>query len=702
MFLLLTTTFSLLAAACFATVHLLNGAYLPAAAPLGVIAVVLGCWVWASQTGSVRSPTRVIAITILVVLSVQTLRQGEGIHGAGWWLSTLPFVLAAGGYHRLAGASLAVFIGIVGVIYLAPGLNPFQGQYMQVSPGLQLASILGSEAVAVALIWVSMRRRSNITKAIDRARSEAIGAAAFKARFLANMSHEIRTPLLGLIGAIELLRSNNTSLSQRKQLVSLADASAHTLHTLINDILDFSKLESGDIHLEEAPFNLRELCFQVNELFAIKAFDKGLELTSTCDPAVPMRFLGDAARIKQLVSNLVSNAVKFTEKGEVHIHIGLDEEDGGGWATSDTACVRIEVSDTGIGISEEDVKKLFRPFIQADSSITRRFGGTGLGLSISAELARVMGGHLDVKSNPGAGSSFTFTLPLLIAGQPETAKREANHSSHSKVAIASASQGLRRHIGSLLHDLGRPHVAFESRPTSESLAGLHTLVLDSALLAGEQNPGDIVGAYASGGCHVILLQPIGSDSIVGLFGTHSNVSIVHKPVRLGTLRRSLEPLGRLNRAVSAAAERLGASPAEAAAAPDKRYATLRILVAEDNPVNQVIITAMLTELGATCTMTSNGAEAVDAYQLAGAGFDIVLMDLQMPVMDGLHASEAIRSLEGTDRTVPIIAMTANTERDMQTERDKAQMTGYLGKPFRVSELRACLDQWCAERNVDAP
>jgi signal transduction histidine kinase/CheY-like chemotaxis protein len=706
MFFTLMTGFSLVTTIGFSVGHYLDGAENEALLNAVVACVVLAALALSTKASSLRWPMMVVTLAIVALLATQTLRQGQGLHGAGWWLSVIPFVLAAGGFHRLALTVLAVFFGVVSVLYLAPELNPFHASPKLVSPGRQLFAILGSECLAVALIVASMKRRTNIARALDRSRGAALDAAALKARFLANMSHEIRTPLLGLIGAIELMRSNNTSQSQRQQLVSLAESSARTLHSLINDVLDYSKLDSGELRLEHSVFNLRQVCYQVNELFAVKAFDRGLELTSTCDLDVPSRFVGDSVRIKQLVSNLVSNAVKFTKTGGVHIHLSIGQRAGAGpgaFQANGPVWVRIDVSDTGMGISPEQRAALFKPFAQADSSITRRFGGTGLGLSISAELAKVMGGTLTVDSQEGIGSTFTFRVPLQPHVATDAKTTPTAKGTGGKVVMVSRSAGLQRHISGLLTELGRPSRCFSACPSASQLKDIKTLVLDASSFASGPELQKQVGQLTHAGMHVVLLQPLGSDSLVGLFGASSNISIVHKPVRLSTLRKALEPLSRLSRAVSDAAEKLGESAPTTPARPS-RFAETRILVAEDNPVNQVIISAMLAELGAGCDMVSNGAEAVEAFK--AKDYDIVLMDLQMPEMGGLEATQHIRVLESSswrriESHVPVIAMTANTERDELAERQAAGMSGYLGKPFRLSELQACLLTWCLKDAVDS-
>lgn len=645
---------------------------------------------WSIKYGAVVAPTFLAVFPLLASLTWRTLAQGaDGIPAAGWWLSVLPFVLTAAGFHVTAGIFLAVFIGCTTIIYTAPTWNLVALNFpSSVDPSGQFIAIVGSELMAVVVIVFSMCRHASIHRSLSSAKESAIDAAVVKSRFLANMSHEIRTPLLGLIGAIELMRSKSTSNAQRQQLITLAETSARTLHTLINDVLDYSKLDSGELQMETAPVSLHELCFQVNELFAVKAFDKGLELTTSIDTDVPARFEADGTRIKQLLSNLVSNAVKFTASGGVHIHLGVhqrEEDDANSGDVKRPLMVSFSVSDTGIGIDPQSAAILFKPFAQADSSITRRFGGTGLGLSICAELAHAMGGVVELSSNPGKGSTFTFRAPLVPCAPPPTPVEAA---SGGCVLVATTSLGLEAHVCCLLEQLGREHRICSGLPSPEQYLGFSSLVLDSTLLNG-LDPAVIVGRYSSAGLHVVLLHPLGSDNVVGLFGASSNVSMVHKPVRKRSLRKALEPLSRLNQAV----REVSASFADSTQPlRTTDFQNVRILVAEDNPVNQVVIEAMLAEIGASCTIVSNGAEAVEAF--ANAAFDLVLMDLQMPVMGGIESARAIRDHEAGLSNVPIIAMTANSERDDTDARQRAGMSGYLGKPFRLADIKEVLQTWC--------
>lgn len=652
---------------------------------------------WAIKYGSVVAPTFLAVLPLLFSLCWRTLAQGaDGLPAAGWWLSVLPFVLSAGGFHVTAGVFLAAFVACTSIIYTAPSWNFVASHYpSSVEPAGQFLAAVGSELMAVMVIVFSMCRHASIHRSMAAAKRAAVDAAAVKSRFLANMSHEIRTPLLGLIGAIELMRSKSTSTTQRQQLITLAETSAQTLHTLINDVLDYSKLDSGELTLETGPVSLQDVCFQINELFAVKAFDKGLELTTSIDADVPALFQADGTRIKQLLSNLVSNAIKFTARGGVHIHLGIDHEHPAGIGQSEDGpapmVVSITVSDTGIGIDPQSAACLFKPFAQADSSITRRFGGTGLGLSICAELAQAMGGEVGLTSVPGKGSTFVFRAPLIPCAPPSPAVAA---SGGATVLVATASTGLEVHVCSLLEQLGRGYRHCRGLPTPEQYIGHNCLVLDSTLLTG-LDPAKIVSRYSAAGLHVVLLHPLGSDNVVGLFGASSNVSMLHKPVRKRALRKALEPLSRLNQAVREVADVFADSTQPLR---QTSFKDVSILVAEDNPVNQVVIEAMIADTGANCTIVSNGAEAVEAF--AKARFDIVLMDLQMPVMDGFDATRAIREAEAGQPPVPIIAMTANSERDEAAARQDAGMSGYLGKPFRLADITNVLSTWCAPAEVD--
>jgi signal transduction histidine kinase/ActR/RegA family two-component response regulator len=592
-----------------------------------------------------------------------------------WWMTVIPFVAILSGHTRLGVAQGVVVVGYTVVNFVLtpePAAAAARLEGLRLHVAVALSTVYACAYLTLATLW-----RRQLQEALERARGEAATAAAAKARFLANMSHEIRTPLNGVIGAAELLRSGHTSDAQRRQLASLQEQSAKALLALINDVLDWSKLEADKLTLEAEPVYLRGLVFESNELFAVTAFDKGIELTSSCNPDVPRRFIGDATRLRQMVNNLVSNAVKFTHQGGVHVHLAMEGVDPQRSAVVPRA-VRIEVADSGIGISPDQLARLFQPFHQADASVTRLYGGTGLGLSISQELARRMGGRIEVSSTPGQGSTFTLVLPLQA--EAEAAALAAPRRGQG-VVLASASAGLVRHLRSLLHELAIEPEVQRGLPDDATLADCRLLLLDSPLLAALPEPGPWLARQAALGRRVVVLAPLNADAMPA---TLPAGLVLYKPVRRAALAALLD---------------LRSDGAEPLAAPPPAPAGLRVLLCEDNPVNQIVVQAMLAEAGASSTVAGNGEEALQL--LRAESFDLVLMDLQMPLLDGLAAARRWRALEAEQGLphLPIVAMTANAEGEEGAACRAAGMDGFLSKPFGLGALRQCLAQHARRRQV---
>ncbi|MGP1680642.1 MAG: ATP-binding protein [Burkholderiales bacterium] len=440
-------------------------------------------------------------------------------------------------------------------------------------PGQQLVG--GGTLLFLYIALFNARRFEGITKESIRlhldivrvaeerehAKAAAEEASKAKSQFLANMSHEIRTPMNGVLGMTELLLCGELSDSQRR-FAQIAHESARSLLTLINDILDFSKIEAGKLELETIDFDLGQVLKNWIELFSERAQTAGIELVLDIDPAAHTQLRGDPNRLRQVVSNLVGNAIKFTPKGKVAVHVSETT------AQADAVLLRFEVSDTGIGIDAGSQEHIFDPFRQADGSTTRRFGGTGLGLSICKQIVELLGGHIGVNSTPGIGSVFWFDVPFAL------------------------------------------QVAQESAPR----------------LAQEQPPAEPASGPAQHG-------PLGSG-----------------PPR-------------------------------------------RLLVAEDNQVNQLIAQAMLSRLGWDCDLVENGQEAIEA--LGQKRYAAVLMDCQMPVMDGFAAAHAIRTMEaqaGQSARLPIIAVTAHAMEGDTEKCLEAGMDGYVSKPYSLTELQQALDR----------
>ncbi|EJM60635.1 hybrid sensor histidine kinase/response regulator [Pseudomonas sp. GM48] len=497
-------------------------------------------------------------------------------------------------------------------------------------------------------------RLSQSNEELEAARSTALDMAEARSVFLANMSHEIRTPLNGLLGMIALSLDGPLNAEQQQQL-SIAHDSGKVLVELLNDILDLSKFDAGQLELEHIPFDLGSLIEDTANLLSQNAAPS-VELTCLIDPHFPALVLGDPTRVRQIVSNLLSNALKFTRFGRVDVRLSTF---GDG--------VRIEVCDTGIGIPQDAQVKIFQPFTQAGAGITRQFGGTGLGLALTYNLCEAMQGRLTISSEPGFGSQFCADLPLPI----HTHAIPAVLLKGKVIAITAASSGLGELLNNLLPGWG---LDYERRSLNDSLLGLTADVLITD-------------------CPECLfnLRPTLSAPIL-LITAYGNFMPSEEANALAPLQQQARPLARntlyqmLRRILQPETHPINDVRLDTQS-PLRRG---RVLLVEDNPVNQLVAKGMLGKLGCEVTTAAHGGEALD--QLEQREFDLVLMDCNMPVMDGYEASRQIRR-SGRWPQLPIVALTANA---MSEERERcraAGMSDYLAKPFRREELAALLDLW---------
>ena len=542
---------------------------------------------------------------------------------------------------------------------------------------LFLGTVL-STLVVVAWVVILRRRvadqigviRRQLAEA-DRLKEKAEAASRAKSDFLANMSHEIRTPLNGIIGMTEL--ATVSSGPEQHEYHSLIKSSGEALLVILNDILDYSKIEAGKITLESVEFSLEEVISSSIKSIAPSAHKKGLELTFYLEPDVPLDVVGDPSRLRQVLLNLAGNALKFTSKGEVGVRVSVDQVSGVG------VLLHFAVHDTGVGIPKDKQRRLFQPFEQADSSTTRQYGGTGLGLAISARMVQLMGGTIWIDSTPGRGSTFHFTVQFVNSSSLETLARKINGNfSQVGILVVDDSAANRQIVTEILSSWQMDVIVADS-----GSAGLRVLEQAAAdakpfrlILLDEEMPGmngsEFIQRMRSGpAAETATIMMLSSSSrSSGSLQTPSTCLI--KPIGISELRAAIDrELG------DPALKQIALKPARSIA---EAKLSLRILVAEDNPVNQKLALAMFSKMGHQVTLANNGLEALSEWNQTL--FDLIFMDVQMPQMDGLEAVRQIRKQEvAKGSRSRIIAMTANVLDGDREQCMAAGMDDYVSKPI---------------------
>lgn len=657
--------------------------------------------IWTFRTRSHIWPCRIVVTAVFLIFTFFAANTG-GVDGySAPFFVVLPIVVS----YFMGMRSMLIFSGILFTVLTALYFADIAGGVTEKayteekSRSIALLVLTTSTLFAVLVTAAFSWRLANHAKNLTEERKRADAANVAKSQFLANMSHEIRTPMNGVLGMAQLLQQS--ALDEKQEVYAKTIYSSGTaLLAILNDILDFSKIEAGKLELESAPFNLLLVVEEVATLFSPSANEKGVEMLFRYKPDLPEMVIGDVGRIRQVLTNLVGNAVKFTHKGHILIDVS-------GEATGETTTLKICVEDKGIGIAPDKIDQMFDQFTQEENSTTRKYGGSGLGLSISRSLVTAMGGEISVRSQPGEGSVFCIDLTLPSGDAAATAQEPVDIFKNKQVLIVDDNHTNRIILEEQLALWGASPISMGNGASALSILNESPERFSLALLDyhmpemdGLELTQTIRANEKFGSLPLIILSSSEDPQSAQKFRDLGVSSILAKPVRKQQLAlaasNALSDSG-----LSDLKTLIDETPPDLDVATAKEVESDRIsiLVAEDNVVNQMVIKNMIDREKCSVRIVGNGQEACDAA--FETSFDLILMDISMPVLDGLEATKTIRAHElscNKSRT-PIVAITAYA---LKGDRDRVLDAGvddYLAKPVKLNELRSVIEKWSEKTSV---